>query len=49
FKTTAAQYAAVEAAIRDLHTYELPALYAVAIEHSFAPYAAWVEEGSCGE
>ncbi len=49
FKTTTAQYAAVEAAVRDLHTYELPALYAVAIEHSFAPYAAWVEEGSCGE
>ncbi|MBD2074976.1 divalent-cation tolerance protein CutA [Phormidium sp. FACHB-592] len=49
FKTTAAQYATVETAVRDLHTYELPAIHAVAIEHIFAPYAAWIEEGSSGE
>lgn len=49
FKTTTAQYAAVEAAVRDLHTYELPAIHAVAIENIFTPYAAWVEEGSSGE
>jgi periplasmic divalent cation tolerance protein len=49
FKTTAGQYAAVEAAIRELHTYELPAIHAVAVEHVFPPYANWVEEGSSGE
>jgi periplasmic divalent cation tolerance protein len=49
FKTSADRYAAVEAAIRELHSYELPAIHAVAIEQAFAPYAAWVEEGSAGE
>ena len=48
FKTTAERYAAVEAAIRELHGYELPAIHAVAIEQAFPPYAAWVEEGSSG-
>jgi periplasmic divalent cation tolerance protein len=49
FKTTEQQYAAIEAAIRELHSYELPAVHAVAIDRVFAPYAAWVEEGSSGE
>jgi periplasmic divalent cation tolerance protein len=48
FKTTAAQYPAIEAAIRELHTYELPAIHAVAVEGAYEPYAAWVEEGSSG-
>ena len=48
FKTTAAQYAAVEAAIRELHRYELPAIHAEAAVRAFAPYAAWVEQGSSG-
>lgn len=48
FKTTAGRYAAVEAAIRELHPYELPAIHAVPIEHAFAPYADWVEKGSTG-
>ncbi|MGZ5034829.1 MAG: divalent-cation tolerance protein CutA [Usitatibacter sp.] len=48
FKTTAERYGAVEAAIRGLHAYELPAIHAVAIEHVFEPYAAWVEAGSSG-
>lgn len=48
FKTMAERYPAVEAAIRGLHKYELPAIHAVAIEHVFPPYAAWVEEGSSG-
>jgi periplasmic divalent cation tolerance protein len=48
FKTTAAQYPALEAAIRELHTYELPAIHAVAVEAAYGPYAAWVEEGSAG-
>lgn len=46
FKTTEAAYDAVEAAIRALHPYELPAIYAVAAERAHAPYADWVVEGS---
>lgn len=48
FKTTASRYEAVESAIRSLHPYELPAIHAVPVEHSYAPYAAWVEEASHG-
>ena len=47
-KTTAERYDAVEAAIRELHPYELPAIHAVAVERAHAPYAAWVAEGSSG-
>ena len=43
FKTTEARYEAVEAAIRDMHSYELPAIYAVAVERIFVPYAGWIE------
>jgi periplasmic divalent cation tolerance protein len=46
FKTTEARYEAVENAIRDMHSYELPAIYAVAVERIFAPYAAWIESSS---
>jgi periplasmic divalent cation tolerance protein len=49
FKTTDTRYEAVEAAIRELHPYELPAIYAVPVEHAHEPYAAWVEECSSGE
>ncbi len=49
FKTTAVQYAIVEAAIREHHSYELPAIHAVAIENVSAPYAAWVVQGSSGD
>ncbi len=49
FKTTEAQYKAVEAAILELHSYDLPAIYAVSVEHAHEPYAAWVIEGSAGE
>jgi periplasmic divalent cation tolerance protein len=48
-KTTADGYAAVESAIRELHSYELPDIHAVAIEQVSAAYGAWVEAGSCGE
>lgn len=43
-KTTAARYAAVEAAIRELHAYELPAVFAVPVTQAFGSYAAWVRE-----
>ena len=49
FKTTDDRYEAVEAAIRELHSYELPAIHAVALEHVYEPYAAWVEQGCVGE
>ena len=45
FKTTEARYAEVEAAIRELHDYELPAIHAVALEHVHAAYGRWIEEG----
>jgi len=47
-KSTDAQYEAVEAAIRELHSYELPAIYAVAVDQAFAPYADWIREESSG-
>jgi periplasmic divalent cation tolerance protein len=42
-KTVAAQYSAVERAIRDLHSYELPAIHAFAFEHVSQAYADWIE------
>jgi periplasmic divalent cation tolerance protein len=46
FKTTDARYPEIEAAIRELHDYELPAIDAVAIERVSEPYRQWVED-SC--
>jgi periplasmic divalent cation tolerance protein len=46
FKTTAENYAQVERGIRDHHTYDLPAIYGIAIEEIYAPYAQWIAE-SC--
>ncbi len=48
-KTTKARYKAVEAAIRALHSYALPAIHAVAVEHAYEPYAAWVRQCSADE
>jgi periplasmic divalent cation tolerance protein len=45
-KTTEKCYRGVEAAIRELHTYELPAMYAFGMTHVFEPYAEWVAEHS---
>ena len=44
-KTTEARWPAVEAAIRELHDYELPAIHAVLLEQVHAPYGRWIEEG----
>lgn len=41
-KTTTTQYAALAAAIRQLHTYTLPAIYALPIVQSDPEYADWV-------
>ena len=47
-KTRADRYADVEAAIRELHSYDLPAIYALEVAEAFAPYAQWVAENSSG-
>lgn len=41
-KTTSARYAALEAAIRALHPYELPEIVAVPIERGLPEYLQWV-------
>jgi len=41
-KTTRERYAALEAAIRALHPYELPEIVAVAIERGLPAYLEWV-------
>jgi periplasmic divalent cation tolerance protein len=41
-KTVDERYAEVEATLRELHPYELPAIHAFALEHVFEPYARWV-------
>lgn len=41
-KTRAALYPKVEAAIREIHDYELPEIIAVPITHGYAPYIGWI-------
>lgn len=41
-KTTAARYAALEAAIRARHPYELPEIIAVPLDRGLPEYLAWV-------
>ena len=47
-KTTAERYPDVEAAILELHSYELPAIYAIDIDRLYPPYADWVAAGVSG-
>lgn len=49
FKTTRARYAALAQAIQTLHSYELPAIHACAIEEIDATYAAWVQSNCQGD
>lgn len=49
FKTSEARYGEVEAAIRELHPYELPAIHALTVDHVHEPYAAWVREGTASD
>jgi periplasmic divalent cation tolerance protein len=42
-KTTGERYAALEAAIRAAHPYELPEIIAVPIERGLAAYLQWVD------
>jgi len=46
FKTRAECWPAVEAAIRALHRYELPAIHAIATAHAYVPYAEWVQQST---
>ncbi len=43
FKTRAECCAELEAAIRAMHSYELPAIHAIATAQAYAPYAEWVD------
>ena len=43
-KTTRAAYAQVEAAIREVHSYDEPEIVATAIVAGSAGYLAWIEE-----
>ena len=47
-KTSEASYAAVEAAIRELHSYELPAIHAIAFAHIHLAYGEWIAANSNG-
>jgi periplasmic divalent cation tolerance protein len=42
FKTTDVQYPQVQGAIRELHSYELPAIWSMPLEQTYGPYAEWV-------
>lgn len=43
FKTLDEHYPAIERAIRELHSYELPAIHAFPMSHVSDAYAAWIE------
>jgi periplasmic divalent cation tolerance protein len=45
-KTTEAEFERVRAAIRELHSYELPECIEVAIENGSAEYLTWIEENT---
>ena len=47
-KTTRERYKDVETAIRRLHSYDLPAVYALEAVEAFEPYARWVDDNSRG-
>ena len=44
-KTTAERYAPVEARLRALHPYALPAIYSLRPEQAWPAFAQWVHEG----
>lgn len=47
-KTTEAPYAEIEAAIRAMHPYDLPAIHAFDFAHVDAAYAAWIADNAGG-
>jgi periplasmic divalent cation tolerance protein len=46
FKTTRANWPSLEAAIVELHPYELPAIHALECAEVHAPYARWVADNT---
>lgn len=48
FKTVRSRCAELEQAIRELHTYELPAIHTITLDAVYSPYADWIAE-SCRE
>ena len=44
FKTTKDKYKDVEKAILKIHSYDLPAIYAVDVDELYKPYDDWVNE-----
>src|SRR5271165_1398992 len=47
-KTTAERFSEVSAAIRELHSYELPECIAIAVEDGGAEYLAWIADSVVG-
>lgn len=45
-KTTAGNFPALQAAVLELHSYELPELVAVEVAAGLAPYLAWIGEST---
>jgi periplasmic divalent cation tolerance protein len=48
-KTAASRYPELEAAVRELHSYEEPEIVAVPIVAGAAPYLNWLREETCPE
>ena len=48
-KTTESRYAALEAAIRARHPYELPEIIAVPVAHGLPEYLSWVDAETLAE
>ena len=48
FKTTKDKYKDVEKAILKIHTYDLPAIYAVDIDDIHEPFGEWIADNSTG-
>jgi periplasmic divalent cation tolerance protein len=44
FKTSQALYPALEAALRQLHPYDLPAIFALPVTQALPEYEAWLRE-----
>lgn len=47
-KTTKDRYGAVQRVIRELHSYELPAIFSLAVDEAYVPYAEWIAQNSAG-
>ena len=48
-KTTAERYPDAEAAILELHSYDLPAIVAFDFSEAYGPYAEWVADAVKGQ